>query len=85
MLLQGPAHGSACHSLSSFFKSPRYNRDILIAGNAFRNPHGDADAAAIDVRNAEDVRIVDNRFEGFTKPVLIDGQVVRSESPANAN
>mgnify|MGYP002409911190 FL=1 len=62
------------HSLSKFFQSPRYNRNILITGNVFRNPYGDATAAAVDVRNAEDVRIVDNVFEGFLKPVLIDGQ-----------
>jgi hypothetical protein len=63
------------HSLSKFFKAPRYNRNILITGNVFKNPHGDAEAAGIDVRNAEDVRIHDNTFEGYTKPVMIDGHV----------
>ena len=29
---------------------------------------------AIDVRNAEDVRIHDNAFEGYTKRVMIDGK-----------
>jgi len=63
------------HSLSKFFKAPRYNRNILIAGNVFKNPHGDTEAVGIDVRNAEDVQIRDNTFEGYTKPVMIDGNV----------
>lgn len=62
------------HSLSRFFKSPRYNRNILITGNVFKNPHGDQEAAAIDVRNAEDVRITGNTYEGFAKQVVIDGK-----------
>ena len=65
------------HSLSKFFQSPRYNRNILITGNVFKNPHRDPESAAIDVRNARDVQIVDNTFESFTKQVVIDGKVVR--------
>lgn len=62
------------HSLSRFFTSPRYNGNILITGNDFKNPEHDATAAAIDVRNARDVRCEDNRFEGFVRTVLVDGR-----------
>jgi hypothetical protein len=62
------------HSLSKFFKEPRYNRNIVITGNVFKNPHGQAEAVAIDVRNAEDVEICDNVYEGFVTPVMRDGR-----------
>jgi hypothetical protein len=73
------AHGGVpadivIHSLSQFFKDPRYNKNILITHNVFKNPDHDRAAIAIDVRNAEDVRIEDNTFEGFTQKVLIDGK-----------
>lgn len=65
------------HSLSKFFPSANYNRHILITGNVFKNPHGDTEAVAIDVRNAKDVQVVDNTFEGFTKRVMVDGKVIQ--------
>ncbi|MBP6864655.1 MAG: hypothetical protein KBC32_05210 [Candidatus Didemnitutus sp.] len=64
------------HSLSRFFKNPRYNANILITGNVFKNPHGQVEAAAIDVRNAEAVEIRDNVYEGYTREVVRDGVVV---------
>lgn len=60
------------HSISRFFDAPRYNKNIVITGNIFRNPDGDASHAAIDIRNATDVQIVDNVFEGFTQKVKIE-------------
>ena len=65
------------HSLSKFFPSTSYNRHILITGNVFKNPHGDTEAVAVDVRNAKDVQVVDNTFEGFTKRVMLDGKVIQ--------
>ncbi len=62
------------HSLSKFFprSTVRFNGDILIEKNSFANPDGQTDAVAIDVRNAENVRIVDNHYEGFAHPVKFD-------------
>jgi hypothetical protein len=62
------------HSLSQFFSALRFNRNILITGNVFKNPHGQAGAVAVDVRNAEDVVLRNNVFEGFAQDVLIDGK-----------
>lgn len=66
------------HSLSKFFKNPRYNRHIEIYGNVFRNPYGPRDAVAIHVLNAEDVKIHDNVFEGFERNVLADEKTTRN-------
>lgn len=60
------------HSLSRFFKDPKYNQHIEITGNVFRNPHGMKEAVAIHVLNATDVRIHGNVFEGFEQNVLVD-------------
>jgi hypothetical protein len=65
------------HSLSRFFTDPLYNQHIEITGNTFRNPHGMAEAAAIDVRNASHVRIHGNVFEGFQREVVVDPQTTR--------
>lgn len=67
------------HSLSKFFRdpAPRFNGHILIEKNTFENPDGQADAVAIDVRNAEDVCIVDNRYVGFAQPVKFDPATTR--------
>lgn len=62
------------HSLSKFFKEPRYNRNVLITGNVFKNPNGPEHAVAVDVRHAEDIEIRDNVFEGFATPVMRDGR-----------
>lgn len=59
------------HSISSLFNSPRYNKNISIYGNTFRNLHGNTNEVAIDVRNATDVQIRDNIFEGFTEAVKV--------------
>lgn len=71
------------HSLSKFFKEPRYNQNILITGNVFKNPDGDTEAVAIDVRNAEDVRIEGNVFEAYARPVVIDRKTARIVEPIN--
>lgn len=65
------------HSLNRYFKDPVYNQHIEIYGNTFRNPHGMPDAVAIDVRNASDVDIHDNHFEGFEQAVHIDPETTR--------
>jgi hypothetical protein len=65
------------HSLSKFFKEPTYNQHILIEGNVFKNPYHQQNAAAIHVRNAMDVEIRSNRFEGFGPEVWINAATTR--------
>lgn len=65
------------HSLSTLFKEPRYNRDILIEGNLFRNPHREQDAVAVDIRHSEAVTLRDNVFQGFSTEVKRDGKPAR--------
>ena len=60
------------HSISRFFDNPMHNHGIEIYGNTFQNPHGDKEAVAIDVRNVVEVTIRDNRFENFSRNVLVD-------------
>ena len=72
--------GPACltiHSLSKYFKEPKYNQHILIENNVFKNPTGPKNAAAISVRNAADVEIRGNRFEGFETKVLVNEATTR--------
>jgi hypothetical protein len=66
------------HSLSKFFKEPRYNQHIEIYGNIFKNPHAMKTAVAIHVLNAEDVNIHDNTFEGFERDVLVGETTTRN-------
>ena len=66
------------HSLSKFFKDPRYNQHIEIYGNTFKNHHGLKEAVAIHVLNAEGVNIHDNVFEGFERDVLVDETTTRN-------
>lgn len=60
------------HSLSNYFSNPRYNKNIQITGNTFRNVHNNSNESAIYIRNATDILITDNVFEGFVKKVEID-------------
>ncbi|GHC03704.1 hypothetical protein GCM10007047_20430 [Cerasicoccus arenae] len=60
------------HSLNRFFENPMYNQSIEIYGNVFCNPDGLSDAVAIDVRNAADVYIHGNVYEGFGRSVNVD-------------
>ena len=60
------------HSLNRSFEDPQYNQGIEIYGNTFRNPDAVPDAVAVDVRNATDVSIHDNQFEGFENIVNVD-------------
>ncbi|MFO1448534.1 MAG: right-handed parallel beta-helix repeat-containing protein [Opitutaceae bacterium] len=68
------------HSMSQFFVEPRYNRNILITGNVFKNPHRQSGAVAVDVRNAEDVVLRDNVYEGFDRDVAVDGKTPPAKS-----
>lgn len=65
------------HSLNRYFENPMYNQHIEIYGNTFKNPHGYPDAVAIDVRNATNVHIFDNVYEGFEQPVAVDKKSTR--------
>jgi len=66
------------HSLSSLFTNPMFNKSIGISGNRFTGDGTPSNAVAIDVRNATDVTIKDNMFQGIPKNVAIDPKTTRN-------
>lgn len=61
-------------SKSQYFTTEKYHRNILIENNLFRNIYGDSDPAAIQIKNAGDVVIRNNRYYGsIPRPSLVEG------------
>ena len=60
------------------FGSEAYNRNILIEDNTFRDLDVGEHAAAIHVKNAQEVTIRDNRYENVNNEVIIDPDSTRN-------
>jgi hypothetical protein len=72
-------YGGGCGVIAIFeshpeFKHEAYNTRIVIENNTFANRTLPGECPAILVRNAADVDIRGNMFEGFTRTVVLDPQ-----------
>lgn len=69
-------------SKSQYFTTQKYHRNILIEDNLFRDIYGSSDPAAIQIKNAGDVVLRNNRYYGNV-PCALLVEVASTENIVN--